>query len=86
NFKHHRLKSTLERLAARERLYSSQDSWGRARGSDRDMGRGQGDRRRRRSVGVSRKHTVETLVVADAKMYKFHGEDVQQYVLTLMSV
>lgn len=37
-------------------------------------------------MGVSRKHTVETLVVADSKMYEFHGEDIQQYVLTLMSV
>ena len=42
--------------------------------------------RRKRSVGVSRKHTVETLVVADSKMYRYHGDDVEHYVLTLMSI
>lgn len=42
--------------------------------------------RYKRSPGVSRKHRVETLVVADSAMYEYHGADLQQYVLTLMSI
>ncbi|RUS77633.1 hypothetical protein EGW08_014608, partial [Elysia chlorotica] len=55
-------------------------------GEERTSGLPGRSRRRKRSVGVSRKHTVETLVVADSKMYRYHGNDVEHYVLTLMSV
>ncbi|BFZ08740.1 hypothetical protein BsWGS_11778 [Bradybaena similaris] len=85
NYKHHRLKWKLENRAARERLYEGQGYQGEARAGGGGKGGTEGGRRKR-SVGVSRKHTVETLVVADSKMYQFHGGDVQQYVLTLMSV
>ena len=46
-------------------------------------------RRRRRSRstrGYSLRHDVETLVVADDSMFQYHGNDTQQYVLTLMSI
>ncbi|XP_059166444.1 A disintegrin and metalloproteinase with thrombospondin motifs 9-like [Physella acuta] len=92
NFKHHRLKPLLEKLAIlNNRVYSTKYE------QYKNRGKGQGDRvwknggknargRRKRSVGISEKHTVETLVVADSKMYQHHGEDLKHYVLTLMSV
>lgn len=58
----------------------------RTRKSQRESMEQTGSGRSKRSVGVSRKHTVETLVVADAKMYQYHGQDTENYVLTLMSI
>ena len=47
-------------------------------------------RRRKRSIGVRRPtmswdYYVELLVVADAKMYQYHGDNLDNYVLTLFS-
>ena len=42
--------------------------------------------RRRRAQGEVEEHWVETMVVADASMWRVHGNDTQQYVLTLMSI
>ncbi|XP_012936105.1 A disintegrin and metalloproteinase with thrombospondin motifs 9 [Aplysia californica] len=90
NFKHHRLKQWLDDIAPSTSYVNSSlykhSSRGESERSQSVHGGHRGQRRRKRSVGVSRKHTVETLVVADAKMYQYHGEDTEQYVLTLMSI
>ena len=40
--------------------------------------------RRRRST--SHAHHLEVMVAADAKMAEYHGDQLQQYILTLMSI
>ncbi|KAJ7421325.1 hypothetical protein WISP_43320 [Willisornis vidua] len=47
---------------------------------------GSGERRRRAKRFVSQARYVETLLVADASMVRFYGEDVENHVLTLMSM
>lgn len=41
---------------------------------------------RRRKRSLSAEHVVELMVVADKKMADYHGEQLHNYVLTLMSI
>ena len=42
--------------------------------------------RRRHKRSVSMERFVEVMVVVDKEMSKYHGDDLQRYVLTLMSI
>ena len=47
-----------------------------------------GQTRRKRSLtplGVSHRRWVEVMVVADRKMKQYHGEDLTDYILTVMA-
>ena len=91
NFKHHRLKpedqegadnSSRTDFVVNDSSDSSSPSTRRADSSAKSGAK----KRQKRSPGVSRKHRVETLVVADSYMFDYHGSDIQHYVLTLMSI
>ncbi|KAH9492133.1 Mitochondrial Rho GTPase 1, partial [Bulinus truncatus] len=86
NFKHHRLKGQLKSVGVNKIFHHSINNEPYRDLTFKDDVSRTLDIRQKRSVGVSLKHTVETLVVADAKMYEYHGEDVENYVLTLMSI
>ncbi|XP_070193825.1 A disintegrin and metalloproteinase with thrombospondin motifs 9-like [Littorina saxatilis] len=94
NFKHHRLKPG-GRQAARVQdsshtdfvVNNSSDSGSSSSSSDTaSKSAKRSAKRQKRSSGVSRKHRVETLVVADNHMFEYHRSDLQHYVLTLMSI
>lgn len=75
NYKHHRLKHNMNGSAKNATNFT-----------DFVQNSNYHHSRHKRSPGVSREHTVETLVVADSAMFQYHGSDLQQYVLTLMSI
>ena len=40
----------------------------------------------RNKRSVSRDHTVELMIVADSKMAEYHGDGLEQYILSLVAV
>ena len=47
---------------------------------------GNQDKHSRSKRSVSREHTVELMIVADSKMSEYHGDGLEQYVLSLIAV